>query len=248
MNWTRGIIGTAVTLALGCGGLGYWVHEQNGTIKEANARAEQLQQRLDATGKELTAAHDERQTLEAEAEEVKRAVEAERRRVEALEREKEQAVASQRTLETEMRKALASKDVTISELQGKLTVNILDRILFDSGKAVVKPEGREVLSKIAEVLATVPDRQILVAGHTDNVPTSASRHLYATNWELSTARATAAVRHLVEQAGVDPQRVGAIGYGEFHPVADNDSDEGRARNRRIEIIILAQDVLGSRAE
>ena len=247
MNWTRGIIATAVTLAFGCGGLGYWVHEQHGQIKETGARADQLQSQLDSTTKNLAATKAEREAAAEEAARLKEAAESHKLRADALQREKEQAVVGQRTLEAEMRKALASKDVTISELKGKLTVNILDRIMFDSGKATVKSEGREVLGKIAEVLATVPDRQILVAGHTDNVPVAASKHLYDSNWELSTARASAAVRYLVEQAGVDPKRVGAVGYGEFHPIADNESEEGRAKNRRIEIIILAQDALSAPA-
>ena len=152
-------------------------------------------------------------------------------------------VQAQRNLEDEMRRALESKDVTISELQGKLTVSILDRILFDSGEAVLKPEGEKVLVQIAGVLSQYPKRQIHVVGHTDNVPIRASaRNRFASNWELSTARATAAVRFLQEQAGVDPRRLGAVGYGEFHPVADNDTAEGRARNRRIAIVVLPEEL------
>jgi len=150
---------------------------------------------------------------------------------------------AQRSLEEEMRRALESKDVTISELQGKLTVSILDRILFDSGEAVLKPEGERVLMQVASVLSQYPKRQIHVVGHTDNVPIRASaRGRFASNWELSTARATAAVRFLQEQAGVDPSRLGAVGYGEFHPVADNDTPEGRAGNRRIAIVVLPEEL------
>jgi len=150
---------------------------------------------------------------------------------------------AQHRLEDEMRRALESKDITISELQGKLTVSILDRILFDSGEAVLKPEGEKVLVQVAGVLAQYPNRQIHVVGHTDNVPIRASaRNRFASNWELSTARATAAVRFLQEQAGVDPRRLGAVGYGEFHPVADNDTPEGRASNRRIAIVVLPEEL------
>jgi chemotaxis protein MotB len=140
-----------------------------------------------------------------------------------------------------MRSALQSKDITISELQGKLTVNILDRILFDSGEAVLKEEGEKVLQQIATVLAQHPNRQIHVIGHTDNVPIRVStRSRFASNWELSTARAIAAVRFLQEQAQVDPRRLGAVGYGEFQPVADNSTAEGRAKNRRIAVVILPE--------
>lgn len=115
--------------------------------------------------------------------------------------------------------------------------------MFDSGKAELKPEGKELLLKVAEVLAGIPDQQVLVIGHTDNIPVTASRHLYATNWELSAARATAAVRFLCETGQVDPRRIGALGYGEHHPIADNATRQGRAKNRRIEVVILDHGVL-----
>jgi chemotaxis protein MotB len=162
-------------------------------------------------------------------------------RIEALIREKEQVAKTQRQMEDQMRAALQNKDVTISELQGKLTVNILDRVLFASGEADLKPEGEKVLSQVAGVLMQHTNRQVYVIGHTDNVPIRASVFSrYASNWELSTARATSAVRYLTEKAGVDPARLAAVGYGEFHPIADNSSAEGRARNRRIEIVIMPE--------
>jgi len=169
--------------------------------------------------------------------------------VDDLEKEKEQAAQiaqSARGLEDEMRANLESKDVTISKLQGKLTVNILDRIMFDSGEAEVKADGQTVLLKIAAFLAQHPELKIHVIGHTDNVPIrGAARNRFATNWELSTARALAAVRFLTEHAGVDPRRVGAVGYGEYRPVADNSTPEGRARNRRIAITILPDELAGA---
>jgi len=163
-----------------------------------------------------------------------------------LEKEKDAAVQTHKSLEDEMRAALESKDVTISKLQGKLTVNILDRVLFDSGEAELKPDGESVLRKVAAILAQHPNLKIHVIGHTDNVPIrAAARNRFPSNWELSTARATAAVRFLTESAGVDPRRLGAVGYGEFRPVADNATAEGRARNRRIAITILSEELAGA---
>lgn len=156
-----------------------------------------------------------------------------------LEKEKADAAQMAKGLEDEMRSDLESKDVTISKLQGKLTVNILDRILFDSGEAILKPDGEAVMRKIATILAGHPELKIHVVGHTDNVPI---RSRFASNWELSTARALAAVHFLTESAGVDPRRVGAVGYGEYRPIADNSTAEGRARNRRIAIIILPDEI------
>ena len=147
-----------------------------------------------------------------------------------------------------MRSQLESKDVTISKLQGKLTVNIVDRVMFDSGEAVLKPDGEVVMRKIAQILQEHPQLAIHVIGHTDNVPirqTAQSR--FASNWELSAARALAAVHFLTERAGVDPRRVGAVAYGEFRPVADNATAEGRAKNRRIAITILPEELIPNEA-
>ena len=156
-----------------------------------------------------------------------------------LEKEKELAGQMAKGLEDEMRAGLESKDVTISKLQGKLTVNILDRVMFDSGEAILKPDGEAVMRKIALILSGHPELKIHVIGHTDNVP---MRNRFASNWELSTARALAAVHFLTEKAAVDPHRVGAVGYGEYRPIADNTTAEGRAKNRRIAITILPDEL------
>ncbi len=158
-----------------------------------------------------------------------------------LEKQKEMAGQMAKGLENEMRADLESKDVTISNLQGKLTVNILDRVMFDSGEAILKPDGEAVLRKIGAILAGHPELKIHIIGHTDNVPI---RNRFASNWELSTARSLAAVHFLTERVGVAPNRVGAVGYGEYRPIADNLTPEGRARNRRIAITILPDELAG----
>jgi chemotaxis protein MotB len=192
----------------------------------------------DRLREELRVAREEMAAAARRAQQTAEELAATREQVAALQREKESVVQQQSALEQQMRSAIESKDVTISELQGRLTVNILDRVLFDSGEADLRPEGQQVLLKVAGVLAPHGQRQIHVVGHTDNVPI---RRKFSSNWELSCARATAAVRFLVEQAKVDPRRLGAVGHGEFHPIADNATAEGRARNRRIEIVVLPEE-------
>ena len=195
---------------------------------------------------ELTRALATAEQNQTQAATLKEEVNANKARIDELQREKEAATQAQKSLEQEMRAALESKEITISELQGKLTVNILDRIMFDSGEADLKTEGEKILQKIAGILAQYPRRQIHVIGHTDNVPIRASaRNRFPSNWELSTARATAAVRFLGEKAGVDPRRLGAVGYGEFHPIADNATPEGRAKNRRIALVVLSEELVGA---
>lgn len=130
-------------------------------------------------------------------------------------------------------------ELTISNLEGQLSVSLLNNILFDSGKTVIKAEGRKVLKSLGDVLNKFPDKALQIAGHTDNVQISSRLvEQYPTNWELSTARATSVVHFLQDQVGLPGERLIAAGYGEYRPVADNDSLEGRAGNRRIQILLV----------
>jgi chemotaxis protein MotB len=140
-----------------------------------------------------------------------------------------------------MKSEIAQGQVTISELKGKLTVNLMEAILFDSGKAEVKPSGLVVLGKVIEILKTVNDKAVRIEGHTDDIPIKPPlTQRYPTNWELSAARAINVARYLQKQA-INPANLSAAGFGEFKPVADNASVEGRAKNRRIEIVLVPKD-------
>jgi chemotaxis protein MotB len=140
-----------------------------------------------------------------------------------------------------MKNEISKGQVTISELKGKLTVNMLNAILFDSGKAEVKPQGVAVLQKVVDILKNVTDKAIRIEGHTDNVMISGElTRKYPTNWELSAARAINVARYL-QQQGIAPTLLSAVAYGEYKPVASNDTEEGRAKNRRIEIILVPKD-------
>jgi chemotaxis protein MotB len=137
---------------------------------------------------------------------------------------------------------ISKGQIKVTQIRDKLSVQLVEKILFDSGKAEIKPEGKEVLSKVGKVLLGVTDKQIRIEGYTDSVPISAAlRQRFPTNWELSTQRATTVLRYL-ETAGVDGKNLAAVGYGPFRPVASNDSLEGRAENRRIEIALTPLDV------
>ncbi|PZN12807.1 MAG: flagellar motor protein MotB [Bacillota bacterium] len=116
-----------------------------------------------------------------------------------------------------------------------VAITFQEHIFFDLGRADLRPEGRALLRRLAPILADVPGT-ILVEGHTDDLPIRSGR--FPSNWELSTARATTVVRFLAEEAGLDPRRLAAIGYGEWRPRYPNTSDANRARNRRVEIVLL----------
>jgi chemotaxis protein MotB len=140
-----------------------------------------------------------------------------------------------------MKSEIALGQVTISELKGKLTVNMEAAILFDSGKADVKDNGLEILQKMVNTLKGVKDKAIRIEGHTDNVQIiGALSRIFPTNWELSAARAINVARYL-QQQGLDPAILSAAAFAEYKPVADNGTKEGRAKNRRIEITLVAKD-------
>ena len=113
---------------------------------------------------------------------------------------------------------------------------LVNKLLFESGSAKLSAEGQTVLSKLTGLIQEERYSHIRVQGHTDDRPLK-STSWYATNWELSVARATAVVRFLQETVGVRPERVSATGFGPYRPIASNESDEGRRQNRRIEIIL-----------
>ena len=231
------IVPSILSALLILGALGWTAWNRGSELATAQAALEEARKAAEQNAAQALALKSDLDAAKAETDELtEKLAEAEKENAETLKRTKS-------TLEDEMRAALQSKDITISQLQGKLTVNILDHVMFDSGEAAVKQEGQEILRRLAAVLAAHTNRAIHVIGHTDNVPIRASaRSRFASNWELSTARATAAVRFLHEQAGVNPKQLGALGYGEFHPVADNATPEGRAKNRRIAVVILPEEL------
>lgn len=163
-----------------------------------------------------------------------------------LAQEKERAVAQVKgtydSLVTELKHEIKQGEIQITQLKDKLTVNMVDKILFDSGSAVIKKNGEKVLDRVAEILKSITKQQIKVEGHTDNVPISSRlAERFPSNWELSTARATTVVRYL-QGRGVNPGVLSAEGYAEFRPVSPNDTDEGKSANRRIEIVLIPQEV------
>lgn len=181
---------------------------------------------------------------------------------EQLEREKGQLVAEKDRLTAEkvalekksseyerlagsLKSQISAGQIELSELRGKLTVKLKDKILFASGSAFIGREGKAALDNVAEAFKGLQGRSVLVAGYTDDVPTNPK--IFPTNWELSAARAIAVVKYL-QSKGVEPVMLGAAGFSEYRPVALNDTPEGRSLNRRIEIALTAADYVAPAAE
>jgi chemotaxis protein MotB len=148
-----------------------------------------------------------------------------------------QAQATQDEIVAKLQQEISDGQIQVERLRGQLRVDMVDEILFDSGEASLKPAGKEVLQKLASVLAGA-DRQIRVQGHTDDVPIAGRlAQTFPTNWELSAARAVNVVRFLQEGAGLDPVQLSASALSQYRPRVPNDGPEGRQKNRRIEILL-----------
>ncbi|HLB16587.1 MAG TPA: OmpA family protein [Burkholderiales bacterium] len=176
--------------------------------------------------------------LEAIRDQLQRASSELKEQVEAKEKELAALRSTQDELVDGLKKEIADKQVQVERVRDQLRVEMVDEILFDSGESVIKPAGLEVLRRVGAILKKVEGREIEVQGHTDNVPIAGQlAKRYPTNWELSAARATNVARFLQDEAKLEPTLLFAAGFSEYRPRAPNDSEEGRRRNRRIEILL-----------
>ena len=219
--------------------------EQKLASGSASARDEITKLQKQAAELEADAARlaKEREQLRQEQSQLAATLEQERLVKLAKEEEIARLTRTQEELSKSLQDEIAKGNITIQQVQDRLTINMVDRVLFDSGQAQVKPAGVEVLTQVGDVLNKVTDKQIRIEGHTDNVPISPKlQSRFKTNWELSTARATTVVRHLIDRGGVDRQHLSAVGYADTHPLAPNDSEVGRSSNRRIEIVLYPKDL------
>ncbi len=216
--------------------------EQQSASGRASSQEEIAKLQKQASDLEANAARiaKEREQLRQEQARLAAALDQERA---AKEEEIKRLTRTQEELSKSLQDEISKGNITIQQVRDRLTINMVDRVLFDSGQAQVKPAGVQVLKQVADVLNKITDKQIRIEGHTDNVPISSKlQDRYKTNWELSTARATIVVRYLIDQGGVDRQYLSAVGYADTHPLASNDTDEGRSSNRRIEIVLYPKDL------
>jgi chemotaxis protein MotB len=145
---------------------------------------------------------------------------------------------TRKKIEESLKEQIANQQIKIEAIEGKLKLTFIDKILFNSGSTKINEKGKEILITFAESIKEDKDHNILVEGHTDNVGVGPIlKNMFPSNWELSTARSSAVVRFLQEEGGIEPERLSAIGFSYYNPVASNDDEEGRSQNRRIEIIL-----------
>jgi len=183
------------------------------------------------------------ESLQGQVENLAKQLEEEIARV-SLEKEAEmkRLKEAQNELIEELKGEIEQKQIQITQLADRLSVSMVDQILFPSGEADLTPAGLKVIERVGNIIKGVKDKIIRVEGHTDNVPIHPRlQKEFPTNWELSTTRATNVVRFLQEKVGIPPENLEAIGLSEFHPIASNKTKVGRSKNRRIEILLLPKE-------
>jgi chemotaxis protein MotB len=196
-------------------------------LEALRAENEALAARLSALGEDVESLRTRASALEGDLSATTR------ERDELRENER---LATFRAMLERFRSMIDSGRLRVSIVRNRMVVELPDNVLFDSGQAELKPEGAATLSEVATVLSSIEGRVFQIAGHTDNVPIRSRR--YGSNWELSTARAVVVARYLIETAGMTADRISAAGYADTVPIESNDTEEGRARNRRIEIVLM----------
>jgi chemotaxis protein MotB len=213
-------------------------------LSDAQGSAREFQVKLDGAiaendqlRKELTRLGKNADSLLAEKGMLASALEGAKARLEEL--RKAQAAADARAalfkqLALKFQRMIDAGQLKVALRNGRMVIQVSNDVLFDSGQTEIKPSGKAALGQVGDVLRTIQNRNFQVAGDTDNVPIQTAT--YPSNWELSTRRAVEVVHFLVAR-GIRPEGLSAAGYGEFDPVASNDSPQGRTRNRRIEIVL-----------
>jgi chemotaxis protein MotB len=205
-------------------------HNLQAQLDEATAINAKLRGELERLGKNVDAMLQEKGTLSKALEDTKVRLE-ELRRAQAAAEARAQLF---QQFVQKLKKMIDAGQLKVATRAGRLVIQLPNDVLFDSGQTAIKPAGKEALSQLARVLVTVRGRAFQVAGHTDNVPIQTAR--FPSNWELSTARAVEVVKLLVA-SGVETRQLSAAGYGEFDPIAGNETPDGRGKNRRIEITL-----------
>ncbi|MFB6372402.1 MAG: OmpA family protein, partial [Bradymonadaceae bacterium] len=207
-------------------------------IAELEKKVKELENKKAELSKKLQTAEDTLQMYEQKKGSLNEKLGATREELSKLreqQREQKKRLQKYRDLAKKLAETFKSEQLSVKVRDGKMVIEMSDDVLFDSGQAQVNDSGKKVLQQLANVLKDMKDREFLVAGHTDNVPISSSK--FEDNWDLSASRASNVVRFLSDK-GVDPGNLAAAGFSKFDPIATNKTEEGKAKNRRIEIILM----------
>ena len=240
MNRSRlsiaGLLFAAAFIATGCVSKGEYEKLQ----ADKNKEIDELQKQRSGLEGQLKGLQSQKSSLEQQQADLRKQVDAlEQQKAQLLtatQQDKSQYDALVRNLTEEVKKG----ELQVRQYKDMLTVDVAEQMFFDSGRADLKDTGKAVLKKVGGALKGYEDKVIRVVGHTDNVPIKTK--VFPSNWELSVARATTVVRFL-QETGIPPERMVASGRAEYQPVAENDTPDGRKKNRRIEITLIDRNLV-----
>lgn len=236
------IVSVAILAAVVAGGVAYSQYAKAVGMEESATQADDLRQKVAEKDKELHARELLLEERDRQLRDKNEKIKSLQRQAGTLEAEKKELQDNMESRNKQMiadlKKEIKDKNVRIEKFQKELRIQLLNRILFASGSAEIAPAGQKALKKIANGLQGLKNRQVMVVGHTDNKPiNSAIATVFPSNWELSTARASAVVKSLLENSDIDPAMIVAAGRADNVPLQSNETKEGRAQNRRVEIVI-----------
>jgi chemotaxis protein MotB len=243
--WSAVVVGALTTSTMACG---YneaqmqtkrdRIDQLTGALEDQERKNQELNERFKVVASENASVREQLRDMGMSIEDSKRTNEELNALVadlRAKEKRAEKRLQTFKRMKAKFLKMIDSGQLRVRIVRGRMVVELAESILFDSGKANLKEEGQTALAEVAGVLQSIDTRDFQIAGHTDNVPIRT--HRFRSNWHLSTSRAVT-VAGFLAQNGVPDTRLSAAGYAETQPVADNETDEGRAQNRRIEIVLM----------
>lgn len=210
-------------------------------LQALQSQIDQREQKIKSQEDTLAALENTKSRIEASIKQLESQLESRETRINEQDKMIKDLHSTKSQIETNLKKQIKAHQIKLEEMQGKLKVTFIDKILFNSGSVRINKNGQELLLTLAETLREKENHNIIIQGHTDNVEIGPElRKIYPTNWELSAGRSTTILRYLIESAGIAPERCVASGYSFYKPVASNESKEGRKQNRRIEIVLVPE--------
>jgi chemotaxis protein MotB len=214
--------------------------ERDQLVQDNDGLKKSLSEKSDQLSKRIAALSSEKQALERKLAILQQTLDTQKAKED---RELANTKATYDQLMGDLKKEVDNKSVEVQQYKGMLTINMVDQIFFDSGKADIRPQGYSVLDRVGAILKTMPDKIIQIEGHTDDVPIAEDyQKIFPNNWALGSRRAVNVAVYFIEKAKIDPTHIEVVSFSKYRPRVPNTSADNRAKNRRIEIVVVNRSV------